>query len=248
MQPRVAIITPYFKEKDSWLEQGHASVKAQTYPCEQIFVADGHPNPLIDRFDAQHIRLSFTHDDFGDTPRAVASLSAISQGFDAIAYLDADNWYVPTHVENLVNLHRKTGAQICTSGRAIYQPDGMPLVVCLACDGEQFCDTGAMLLFKETFPYLSTWALMPPEFHPIGDRVIWFTLKQSGLSRAHRPEPTLSYRHVYKALYRELGLPVPPEAREPDGKIAKAMEQWRASGRPSIEVEWRFRRLAKAPA
>src|SRR3990172_6396080 len=96
---RVAVITPYYKAREDWLTRCHESVRAQTHPATHILVADGTPESYVDGWEAQHIVLMKNHGDFGDTPRAVGSVSAIGQGFDAIAYLDADNWYAPEHIE-----------------------------------------------------------------------------------------------------------------------------------------------------
>ena len=124
---KTAAITPYFETEDARLQKCHDSVVAQTHPCTQIFIADGAPQDVVSRFDAQHIVLGANHGDYGDTPRAVGSVSAVSQGFDAIAWLDADNWYEPNHIESLIDLHRKQDAAVCTSSRMIYGRDSAPL-------------------------------------------------------------------------------------------------------------------------
>ncbi len=121
---RVAVISPYFRTPVEWLIRCHASVRAQDHPCTHILVADGEPQDVVATFAAQHIVLPVRHADYGDTPRAVGGLSAVGQGFDAIAYLDADNWYTRGHVASLIALHERTGAPICVSRRILYHLDG----------------------------------------------------------------------------------------------------------------------------
>src|SRR5258705_8390414 len=111
---RVAVVTPYFRVPDAWLSQCHRSVAAQQYPCTHILIADGEPQDIVAEFAAEHILLEQAHADYGDTPRMIGSQAAVSRGFDAIAYLDADNWYYPTHIASLIGLHTRTGAAVCT--------------------------------------------------------------------------------------------------------------------------------------
>src|SRR6266478_7359441 len=119
---RVAVVTPYFRVPDEWLKQCHNSVAAQQHPCTHILVADGEPQQVAAEVSAEHIVLEKRHADYGDTPRLIGSQAAIRQGFDAIAYLDADNWYYPHHVASLIALHEMTGAAVCTSQRSSLLP------------------------------------------------------------------------------------------------------------------------------
>ena len=138
---RVAVITPYHKPQPEWLRQCHESVLSQTHSCVHVLVADGLPVPEPDSWQAQHIILAGNCNDYGDTPRAIGSMSAIGQGFDAIAFLDADNWYLPDHIASLVELHDSTGADVCISHRDLYHLDGTRLGPCDETDGERFADT-----------------------------------------------------------------------------------------------------------
>ncbi|MFP6688355.1 MAG: glycosyltransferase [Alphaproteobacteria bacterium] len=166
---KVAVITPYFEAGEDWLKKCHESVLAQTHHCTQFFVADGAPQDVISDFDAQHIVLGANHGDYGNPPRAIGSVSAIGQGFDAIAWLDADNWYEPNHIESLVGLHRKQGAAICTSSRMIYGSNGAPLGLCPNVDGKKFFDTNCYLLTRAAYELISVWYEMEPRLHPVGD-------------------------------------------------------------------------------
>ncbi|MEM9692341.1 MAG: glycosyltransferase, partial [Myxococcota bacterium] len=149
---RVAVVTPYYREEAAVLEQCVASVAAQTVPVTHFVVADGHPQPdLVDRFRVEHLVLPDAHGDNGNTPRAIGSLSAVNRGFDAIAYLDADNWYRPEHIERMVALQRRTGASVCTSGRTIHRLDGSFMLVDRESDGLRHVDTSCLFLTRDAF-------------------------------------------------------------------------------------------------
>ena len=67
---------------------------ARTVPCTHIVVNDGgEPPEIADNARTQLIHLPTAHRDVGNAARAIGSVTAICQGFDALAYLDADNWY-----------------------------------------------------------------------------------------------------------------------------------------------------------
>ena len=100
--PRVAVITPYYKEPLAQLRQCHESVRAQSVPCLHVLVADGHRRRRINHWQAEHVRLPRSHGDIGSTPRLIGSYHAIGLGVDAVAFLDADNWYGPDHIANLL--------------------------------------------------------------------------------------------------------------------------------------------------
>lgn len=238
---KVAVITPYYDETEATLRRCHDSVLAQTYRCTHIMVADGKPNAIVDNFDAQHFRLPISHGDYGDTPRAIGSFSAIRQGFEAIAFLDADNWYFPGHIESMVELHRRTGAAVCTTLRNLYRLDGSYLATCLASDGEQFSDTNCLFLTRAAYHLIDTWVLMDRDFHAIGDRIFWHTIKTSGLTRAHYSEPTVGYLATHAGFYRDLGEPIPPGLTEPTWAY-DALRRWKAKGGPSLDFKIRYRR------
>jgi hypothetical protein len=89
---KVAVVTPYYKESDDILRQCHESVLRQSYPCMHILVADGHPKALFyGHPKTMHVTLPQANGDQGNTPRTVGGILAEAYGFDAVAYLDADN-------------------------------------------------------------------------------------------------------------------------------------------------------------
>ena len=125
---RVAVVTPYYRETDDVLQACLASVRDQTHPsCRHFLVADGHPNLLVAGWDVRHIVLPIAHGDNGNLARCVGAMAAAAEDFEAIAFLDADNWYRSDHLARMVELHRSTGAAVCTSSRSIHRPDGSVL-------------------------------------------------------------------------------------------------------------------------
>jgi len=210
---KVAVITPYFCEERQLLLTCIDSVREQTYPCTHILVADGEPQPWLTQHSVQHLKLDTNHADYGDTPRGIGSLSAIRQGFDAVAYLDADNWYSSDHITTLVSLHRETGAAVCTSRRNLHRLDGSLLGPCSDVDGEKFTDTNCLMLTKAAFGAVSAWMSIPAEFHCVGDRIMWSHILNHGFSRVHSGQATVAYRTAFKFHYRRFGETPPPGSK-----------------------------------
>jgi protein O-GlcNAc transferase len=209
---RVAVITPYHKEGEDILRRCHESVRLQTYAATHFMIADGHPNQAVANWDVSHIVLSSEHRDNGNTPRAVGSAAAVKEGFDAVAYLDCDNWFLPAHIDSMVTLHQQTEAAVCTAGRSVHTIDGSPLALESRQDesnGEDFSDTSSLFLTRDAFPLIRLWALMPPEFGPYCDRVFWKAVVASGLATAHSPQPTVAFTSQYKVHYQRAGVPIP---------------------------------------
>lgn len=195
--------------------QCQRSVIAQTLPCTHILVNDGGDPPLVNgSASAQVIHLPRPHQDVGNAARAIGSVTAICQGFDALAYLDADNWYEPTHLETLAVLHRATGADVCSSTRNIYHPHGTLLGRCPEIDGESFVDTNCLFLTSTAFPAIASWYLVPSGQSLMGDRFVWNTIKNMNLRRAHTGLPTVAYRTRYRFHFDYFGAAAPAGAKE----------------------------------
>ena len=207
---KVAVVTPYYETPSDWLHQCHRSVRAQTHPCTHILIADGEPIETVDKFDALHLTSIGPNNDYGNTARAIGSIAAIRQGFDAICYLDADNWYQLDHVKRMVTLHRESRAAICTSARMLHHIDGTKLGLCLENDGDAFVDTNCMFLTKEAFPIISVWHTVDRRLDCMADRVVWFQAKQLGFTTAHSSEPTVCYRTNFQEHYEQFNVS-PPE-------------------------------------
>jgi glycosyltransferase involved in cell wall biosynthesis len=211
---RIAVITPCHNAPQAWWDQCRQSVLAQTLPCTQIVVNDGGRPPHLDgNGPAQIVQLPRPHHDAGNAARAVGSITAICQGFDALAYLDADNWYEPTHLESLVALHHATGAAVCSSTRNLYRPDGTLLGRCPEVDGERFVDTNCLFLTSAAFAAVAAWYLAPRGQALAADRIVWQTIKNMQVRRADTGLPTVAYRTNYRVHYDYFGVAAPSGAK-----------------------------------
>jgi hypothetical protein len=225
---RVAVVTPYYKEEWPVLERCLDSVKAQTHPCRHFVVADGHPQDRVAARDVEHFVLSEPHGDNGNHARGHGAVAAAAQGYNAIMFLDADNWYWPGHVAGLVDLHRKSGAAVCTSRRSFHRLDGSPLPG-KASAWTDYVDTSCLCLFEPAFGLIDLWQAMPRQLGPVCDRLMWTAIKARGLPVAHSPEATVAFRSLYAAHYLRFNEVPPPGAkRDDDPEYAAALACWNA--------------------
>ena len=232
--PRVAVITPYYKEPFAQLRQCHESVQSQTEPCLHVLVADGHRHRRINTWTTEHVCLPRSHGDIGSTPRLIGSYHAIGLGVDAVAFLDADNWYRPDHIASLLAAMDQHQADFISSGRTLCRLDGSVMGCCPLTDPDRFIDTNAMLFGRGAFPLLHQWVLMPTYGHLIGDRIMLHHLKQSGLKRRHLDQASVFYRCAKAGLYRQLKETIPSgvDAR-PDYETSFRL--WEADGYPPLK-------------
>jgi hypothetical protein len=166
-------------------------------------------------------------------------MSAIGQGFGAIAYLDADNWFSPEHIASLAALHKETGAAVCTSSRNLHRPDGTLLMPCPESDGSTFADTSCIFLARPAFKVAAFWALMDPKLHAIGDRIIMRRVRRSKLKTAFSGQPTVAYRTTFPRHYELAGESPPPEAKESTDDSMAAYRHLIAKGGPDLRIRFR---------
>ena len=225
MEYRIAVITPYYKEPTEMLGQCHDSVVRQEVPCDHLMIADGFPNPAIDRWNVRHVLLPVAHDDLGNTPRSVGSLLADAEGYDFIAYLDGDNWYQPNHLASLVQLYEATKAPVCCSWRTFHRPDGseLPLPEDIASRALRHVDANCFLLHRAAFHINAVWHRMPRELKTAGDRVFRAALKKAGFAFAYSQQPTVAYRTLHEMHYEKAGEP-PPEGFKPRQLMQPAVD------------------------
>lgn len=108
---RIAVVTPYTDEPAEWLARGHASLAGQGHEVAHILVADGRPDPAVAAWADQHIVLRHPHRDGGNAARmAGGRLSAASQRFDAVTFLDAADWFLPGHLAGMATVLQAAGA------------------------------------------------------------------------------------------------------------------------------------------
>lgn len=225
MSMKVAVVTPYHNEDEEVIHRCIDSVEKQTYPCEHYLIADGPVCKCTTPFDAdRHIVLGQSHGDYGNTPRGIGALLAISEGADAIAFLDADNSYDPDHIETCVNLAEKhVGVDFVVALRRIVLPDGTPVP-----GGDEpidkHVDTNCFFLLPGAFHVIPQQVLQPKPLTIVGDRLFLAALQ--GLRCIATEKPTVTYVSNWKVHYEDVGLEPPPDAKGTI-YIDKLMGWWR---------------------
>ncbi|MGE0719012.1 MAG: glycosyltransferase [Alphaproteobacteria bacterium] len=208
---RVAIVTPYHGEPLAWIAKAHASVRLQSHPTTHILVGDGKPEAAVDKWDAQHIVMPAGHRDWGHTPRAIGALSAAAQGFDAIGFLDADNWLYPDHVATLLALQEKDDLEAASSLRVMHHVDGRLLHRCQLVDGIETFDTNCLMMFPPAYSSFAVFALVPNDVRYIADRWVSIWLKRRKRKIGCTNKATVAYRVRYRHFYETSTLPMPTE-------------------------------------
>lgn len=211
---KIAVITPYFRETTETLAFCHASVMAQSAPCTMIAVADGHPNPFFDTAErCLHIKLPAANGDYGDTPRALGGLFAAAQGFDAVAYLDADNWLEPDHLASMLEVRRKTRAAMVACKRQFFTPDRQLLLSAEDMeDMHMHVDTSCWLIFREAYAMLPVWA-MPKVLAPVGDRLFFQKAQHDRWPIGFSNHRTVCYVSRSPQHYEAAGLAPPKDGK-----------------------------------
>lgn len=213
---KICVVTPYFETNPAWLLQAYESVCAQTIPARHILVCDGSKPAEIANFQGTHIVLGRNYGDYGNTPRLIGCYQAISEGADAIAFLDADNWYQPDHLAMLRNYALANDLLACSSGRTLHRPDGSFLLKCPVVNARPHIDTSCLLVLKDAFPHLITWVINSQDVAAVVDQSVWQTLVRSGARMGFLDRPSVCYRTRHAAHYLLAG------ERPPPGSINRA--------------------------
>jgi len=214
---RVAVITPYYKESLETLIRCRDSVKNQTYKnTTHILVADGHSNSICKGWNVDHFELPVSHADAGATPRAVAAMSAFSRGYDAIAFLDADNWYDNDHIESMVEgVHgvKQGTVDFVIATRRIHcsLTEKMLYVDTIESNGTNMVDTNCMFMTKTCLNLLPNW-IVDPANRLISDKIFWESVKKNNVSIVRYTRPTVSYSTKWAWHYKQAGVEIPPDA------------------------------------
>ena len=227
---RIAVVTPYYRESLEVLRHCHDSVRQQTYPATHYLVADGYPTPEVSNWPAEHIILSKSHDDNGNTPRGVGSLSAMNQGFDAIAYLDADNWYYSNHIESMVKLHVAQRAAVCTATCAIHRLNGSFMYVdTQESDGANARRYELSVHDAGSLPSATHLGDDAATVGPICDRIFWLAIRARHFrtpTTCNRPLPfALNIRPTTRVLANQLRR-APSPAASPSIRPARGGARW----------------------
>jgi glycosyltransferase involved in cell wall biosynthesis len=213
---RVAVVTPYFKEPRAWIERCIASVKAQTWAdCDHLLVADGHPQGWIDGVGVRHLKLDKAHGDYGNTPRSIGGQLAIAEHYDAIVFLDADNWFEPDHIELCLETAARTGADVVTADRRFMREDGSVLPYRFGEDvSGAHVDSNCYLLMFGAFHTIPRWLMMPRPMAIWGDRFYLSSLREEGLTLARTGAATVNYLCTWADVYRVVGETPPAFAKQ----------------------------------
>jgi len=217
---KIAIITPYYKEPIEYLKKCHESVLAQEVTADHFFVSDGHPVRELLDWNIKHVSLPNAHSDNGNTPRGIGGALAISEGYDFISYLDADNWFHPNHLSSLVDLYEKTHSTVCASFRTIHALDGDELVGVQ--DGDEInlthIDTSCYLIHSNAFGLNEIWLKMPKILSPMCDRIFFRGVLHHKHRIASTRMKTLAFRSQYVTHYRLANKEPPVNAKETGGE------------------------------
>lgn len=214
--PKIYVVTPYYKESLDVLRRCHDSVLKQTAEAHitHVMVADGFPKAEIDGWAVDHIRLPKAHGDNGNTPRAIGALTADTEGADFIAYLDADNWYDPGHLQSLLEAHRQSGASVACSFRRFYDPQGGEMEIVEAAEENlQHVDTSCFLIHRSAFASNMVWSKMPRALSPICDRIFYAALRNDRYSMCFTRQRTVAFTTLYADHFRGLGRDLPEDAK-----------------------------------
>lgn len=224
---KIAVITPYFRENPEVLLKNIKSIQSQTVRCDHIMIAEGYAQSWIsNEKNVRHIILDKPHSDFGNTPRAIGGMLAISEGYDAIAMLDADNWYDTTHIETCIETAKSSNLGIdnldyVIGKRRFVSPDGEDLSI----DEEpNHIDTNCFFYLKGSFFLIPQWGLYPNKMSHMGDRLFYNVLKKHNLTYAVNDFITVNYTTIYKIHYQITNKPMPADAK--DGVDLDAISFW----------------------
>ena len=229
---KIAVVTPYFREDKDTLVRCLDSVRTQTLACDHFLISDGHPQDFIDGEAVRHLRLGMAHGDYGNTPRGLGAQLAVSEGYQAIAFLDADNWYENNHLEVCLDAARTiTGdafdCDYVIARRRFISPDQK--IVFLG-DEPDSVDTNCYFFLPGAYHMLPYWNLMPKEASEIGDHLFYRHLQAKKLLVARTEQITVNYLNLWAHTYVARRLP-PPEGAKPRVSIPKVAE-WFVSQPP----------------
>lgn len=219
---KIAVITPYYDEPPHVLRRCLESVKQQSdiESCEVVhfFISDGVVSDfLVQTEGIRHIILGSSHNDNGNTPRAVGGLLARNEGFEAIFYLDADNLYLKEHISSAVTLSKSQGLDVVFSSRLVFFPDGD----CYDFNSDEndedssklHVDTSCIALFNKALKTVGLWGDMPREYGPVCDRVFFQYLK-SNFQYGWTNKPTMLFETWYSGHFVAANKILPPNAKQ----------------------------------
>lgn len=231
-RPRLAVVTPYWREDEATLMRCIDSVAHQTLAADHLLVADGAPQGWFDGTGVRHIVLDRNHGDWGNVARGIGAVLAAGEGYDGIALLDADNAFDPDHLALCMAVASAgKGAAMVAARRRFALPDGTPVDVD---DTPGLIDTNCMLVLPRAYPLLSRWTLIPAQMAGIGDRIFHAAVVAQRLRIVTTDRPSVTYTSRVAAHYRAVGREPPADAR--DMRFDK-IAQWVAALSPTEQAQ-----------
>ena len=215
-KPKIAVITPYYKEPMDQMERCLLSVREQTVAADHFLISDGHPQSWLDLTGVRHIRLGKSHGDYGNTPRGIGAQLAISEDYDAVCFLDADNWYDKNHVQLCLQAALELTGQLqdcdyVVAKLRLVRPDLTVMDEFPAESGH--IDTNRFFMLRGSFHLIPYWNLMPNEYSAIGDRLFNLLMRQQKLSVAQTTQVTVNYFNLWASTYLKRGEKIPADAK-----------------------------------
>ena len=205
------------------------SVAAQGIAVTHFLVSDGHPQDWLDNAPVRHLRLGCSHADFGNTPRSIGGILAASEGFDAIGFIDADNWLEPGHVLGCLRTAEQAGDEVdyVIATRQLVRDDGSVMPVHTRDDKDgSHVDTNCFFLLPGSFHTLGQWGVMPKPLALIGDRIYVGSLRAQGLRSVRNPAVTVNYLCTWAYLFEALG-ETPPDYAKSSIDLSRTRTWWR---------------------
>ena len=235
---KVAVITPYWREDKKTLKKCIDSVSSQTYKATHIIVADGNPQ-TIDNKKIIHIKLPFNIGNSGATPRGLGAKIAFDMGFDAVAFLDADNWFDKNHIASCVKLQKKENLDVVFARRNIIFPDGEVLKIEDPQDKEgKHVDTNCFFISKRASFLVNVWLMWPKEFGTGEDRILLSAIRKYELKTQHLMEPTVWYQTNWANHYSLANKTPTVPLRNPLKRAAWNFEPLRFEQMTGLKTHW----------
>lgn len=203
---KVAVVTPYFKPDQTKLVRCLDSVSAQTVKVVHYLVGDGERADWLDTYDIVHMVLPSNIGSTGATPRGVGALTAFHDGFDAVTFLDADNYFDPSHIAQCIALQQENKVDLVFARRQIFFPDGEVLKDPDPQDGPgMHVDANCYFISKSAAFLVGMIGMYPREFGAGEDRPTPSLIQKFGLTSEYLDQPTVWYESNWERHYKLAG-------------------------------------------
>jgi hypothetical protein len=213
---KIAVISPYYNESDEMLLRCINSVRSQSVDCDHFLISDGLPKQWIDDEHVRHIRLGKSHSDYGNTPRGLGAQLAISEDYDAICFLDADNWFDSDHIETCINsmmskYYDWIDCDFVVAKRRFCRID---LSVMNIKEEINHIDTNCYFFLRGSHFLLSTWNLIAKDLSSVGDRIFYRKIIAEKLNFVENSKETVNYLDLWASHYALIGESPPIGAKK----------------------------------